>query len=181
MNNYNLTAIKNKGEQTFLETPFYWGPGLPVFASKESIINELKDCFNENSKEIITSRKTELYWVNEETNLIVLERLLSSDENAFFMPEQYRKQVINAKKRQQPYCFFVEKGLRQNIKGLWELRLRQSCEAKPHQKGYKYGFNLSIVLGLSVHTILLDGNLDILDIVKHKNRLLPNTVFDKCT
>jgi len=44
MNNYNLKAIKEMNEHTYLETSFYWGPGLPVFASKESIKDELKSC-----------------------------------------------------------------------------------------------------------------------------------------
>lgn len=179
MNNYNLTAIKEKNEHTYLETSFYWGPGLPVFASKISIKNELESCLNESAEEILKSGKIELYWVDEKNNLTVLDRLLSNDEKALFLPEQYRKQVINAKKRQQPCYFFIEKGVRKNFRGSWEFRLRQSCEAEPHEKGYKFGYNLSIVLGASVHTILIDGNLNILDIVEHENKLLPNTVFKR--
>jgi len=59
--------------------------------------------------------------------------------------------------------------------------LRQSCEAEPHRKGYKYGFSLSIVLGSSLHAILVDGNLNILDIIEYENKLLPNAVFEKIT
>jgi len=181
MNNYNLKAIKERNEHTYLETSFYWGPGLPVFASKESIKDELKSCLNENPEDILESGKIELYWVDEKNNLIVLDRLLSDDKNALFLPEQYRNQVINAQKKQQPCYFFIEKGIRKNMRGSWELRLRQSCEAEPHRKGYKYGFSLSIVLGSSLHTILVDGNLNILDIVEYENKLLPNAVFEKST
>ena len=181
MNNYNLTAIKERNEHTFLETPFYWGPGLPVFASKESINDELKRCFNQSAEEMLKSGKIELYWVDEKNNLIVLDKLLSNDKNALFLPKKYRQQVINAQKRQQPCYFFIEKDIKQNFRGSWELRLKQSCEAEPHKKGYKYGYNLSVVLGSSVHTIVVDGNLSILDIVEHKNKLLPNTVFENST
>ena len=181
MNNYNLTAIKEKNEHTYLETPFYWGSGLPVFASKKAIRLELESALNESADDILKSGKIELYWVDEKNNLTVLDRLLADDENALFLPEEFRTQVINAKKRQQPCYFFIEKGVKQNFRGSWELRLRQSCEAKPHEKGFKYGYNLSVVLGISTYAILVDKNLNILDIVEHGNILLPNTVFAKST
>ncbi len=177
MNNYNLTSIKEKNEHTYLETSFYLGPGLPVFASKELIEKELESCFNESADEILKSGKIELYWVDEKDNLTVLDKLLSGDEKALFLPEQYRKQVINAKSSRQPCYFFIDKGIRKNFRGSWEMKLRQSCEAEPHKKGYKYGYNLSIVLGASVHILLIDGNLNILNIVEHENILLPNVIF----
>jgi len=179
MNNYNLTAIKERNDQTFLETSFYWLPGLPVYASKESIKHELESCLNENAEKILNSGIVELYWVDEKNNLTVLNKLLTYNESASFLPSQYRKQVINANERRQPCYFFIEKGIKQNIRGYWELYLRQSCEAEPHKNGYKYGFNLSVVLGNSVHTILINGDLNILDIIEHENVLLPNTVFEK--
>jgi len=181
MNNYNLKAIKERNEHTYLETSYYWGPGLPVFASEESIKNELESCLNESAVDILKSRKIELYWVDEKNNQFVLNRLLSNDESASFLPEQYRKQVLNAQKRRQPCYFFIEKGIRENFRGSLELRLRQSCEAEPHLKGYKYGYNLSVVLGSSVYEIQVDGDLNILDITEHENKLLPNTIFTKST
>lgn len=177
MNNYNLTAIKERDEHTFLETPYYWGPGLPVFASIDSIEQELESCLGEDSGKILSSGIIELYWADEGKNLKVLEKLLSGDESVSFLPEQYRKQVINAHKRRQPCYFFIEKGIRKNYKGSWELRLKQSCEAMPHEKGYKYGYDLSVVLGASVHTILIDGKREIVSVIEHKDALLPNSVF----
>ena len=174
MDNYNLKAIKERNEQVFLETSFY---ELPVYASVESIKTELQNSLNESSEEILKSRKIELNWVNEKNNLTVLRKLLSNDESVLFLPERYRRQVINAQRRQQPCYFFIEKGIRQNFRGSWELRLRQSCEVEPHKKGYKKGYNLSIIVGAAVHVILVDGRLNILDIIEHDNKLLPNMVF----
>ena len=178
MNNYNLQTIRERNNQIFLETSFYQ---LPVFASEESIRNELESCLNESAEKILKSAQIELYWVDEKINLTVLNRLLSNDESVLFLPKQYRKQVVNAQKRQQPCYFFIKKGISQNFRGSWELRLRQSCEAEPHKKGYKHGYSLSIVLGTSVHEIIVDGSLNILDIHKHNSRLLENTVFGKFT
>ena len=181
MNNYNLKAVKEKNKHIFFETSFYWGPGLPIFASKKSVMNELESCLNESAEDILKSGMVELSWVDEKNNLIILDKLLAQDENVSFLPEQYREQVVNAKKRQQPCYFFVEKGIRKNFRGSWELRLRQSCEAEPHKKGFKYGYKLSVVLASSVHQIIIDGGFNILDIIEDEDILLPNTAFGKVT
>ena len=174
MNNYNLKAIKERNEQVFLETSFY---SLPVYTTQESIKNELQKCFNQSSEEVLNSKKVELNWINEKDNLTILSKLLSDDKNALFLPEEYRQQVVNAYKRQQPCYFFIEKGIWKDFRGSWVMRLKQSCEAKPHKKGFKHGYSLSIVFGTAIHEVLLNGSLQIVDIIKHENKLLLNTVF----
>jgi hypothetical protein len=178
MNNYHLTGIKEINGCVFLETPYYWGPGLPVFASKKDIIKEIENSINGNATDLVKSGLIELNWINDNINTIVLEKLLSNDERALFLPKQYRTQVLNAKNRQQPFCFFIEKGIKLNFGGNQEMRLRQSCEAKPHNKGYKYGYNLSIVLGTSVHEIELDKSLTILNTTIYKDKLIQNKIFN---
>jgi len=177
MYNYRLKAINEKDGHAYLETPFYWGPGLPVFSTEEEIKNEIEINISGNADQLITSGVIELYWIDERSNVGVLSKLLSSDPGALFLPEQYRKQVINAKNRKQPFCFFIERGIRRNHIGDQELRLRQSCEAEPHRKGYKYGYSLSIVLGEAIHEVKLDGDRNVISTVIHENKILPNAVF----
>lgn len=177
MYNYRLKKINERDTQVFLETSYYWGPGLPIFASKQSIKNEIDEYQPGKVDELINLGLIELYWIDEKLNIEILSKLLSSDDEALFLPENYRKQVINAKHRKQPCYFFVEKDIRKNYQGNPEIRLRQSCEAMPHKKGYKYGFNLEIVLGTELHKVQLDGNLRVINIEINENKLLPNEIF----
>ena len=174
MNNYRLKAIREKDGRVFLETPFYW---LPVFATEEEIKNEIENNILGKADTLIRTGVIELYWIDEKLNISVLNTLLSDDGDALFLPEQYRRQVINAKNRKYPCYFFVEKDVSRNSVGNYELRLRQSCEAEPHKKGYKYGYHLSIVLGAAIHEVELDRDHNVISTVIHENKLLLNGVF----
>ena len=179
MNNYNLTSIQERNGNCFLQTPFYWGPGLPVHASKESIEQVLENHLNKDIDDVLKSGEIELFWVDEKQNMAILTRLLSKSPEALFLPDGMREQVLNASKRKQPYNFFVENSISRNQRGSLEMNLRLSCEIEPNKKGFKHGYNMSIIAGTSIYKLSVNGDLEILSAIENEKIILPNKVFNK--
>lgn len=179
MNNYNLTSIKENNGNCYLQTPFYWGPGLPVHTTKELIERALENNLHENIHDILKSGKVELFWVDEKQNMHFIDRLLSKSPDASFLPDGLKEQVINASTRKQPYNFFVESGISRNQRGSFEVKLRLSCEVEPHIKGFKHGYMVSIVAGTSIYVLSVDNDLQIVSVVEKQECILPNTAFIK--
>ncbi|WP_019865309.1 hypothetical protein [Methylovulum miyakonense] len=176
MNNYNLTSIQEKNGNCYLQTSFYQ---LPVCVSKELIERVLENDLLENIHDILKSGKVELFWVDEKQNMIFIDRLLSKNPDASFLPNGLKDQILNASLRKQPYSFFIERGISQNSRGLFEMKLRLSCEAKPHKKGFKHGYKLSIVAGTSLFLLLVDSDLKIVSVTEKEEYILPNKAFIK--
>ncbi len=177
MNNYNLTSIQENNGNCYLQTPFYWGPGLPVQASKKLVEQVLEDNLLENINDILKSGKVELFWVDEKQNSILIGRLLSKNPDASFLPDGLIEQVLNAHSRKQPSNLFVERGISRNQRGSFEMRLRLACEVEPHKKGFKHGYNISIVAGTSLYLLSVDGDLKIVSVVEKEAFILPNKAF----
>ncbi len=59
------------------------------------------------------------------------------------------------------------------------MRLRLSCEIEPNEKGFKHGYNLSIVAGTSLYVLSVDGDLKIISVSEKEGCLLPNDAFNK--
>lgn len=180
MDNYHLSSIQEKNGNCYLQTPYYWGPGLPVHASKELIERVLEEELHENIHDILKSRKVTLFWVDEKLNISILTKLLAKNSDASFLPEGLRQQLLNASVRKQPYNFFVQKELSRNpIIGSFEMTLRLSCEIEPNKKGFKYGYNLSIVAGTSLYILSINGDLKIISVSEKEGYLLHNDAFNK--
>ncbi|MFZ4702548.1 MAG: hypothetical protein ACOYMG_21090 [Candidatus Methylumidiphilus sp.] len=179
MNNYNLTSIQEKNGDCYLQTPFYWGPGLPVHTSKELIERELEDDLTENIHDILKTGKVELFWVNEKQNRILIDRLLSKNPEVSFLPDGLKEQVLNASSRKRPYKFFVERGISQNQRGSFEMKFRLSCEVEPHMKGFKHGYKISIVAGTSLYILSICSDFKIVSVVENEKCILPNQAFIK--
>lgn len=179
MNNYNLTSIQENNGNCYLQTPFYWGPGLPVHTTKELIERALEDNLHENIYDILKSGKVELFFVDEKKNMHFIDKILSKIPDASFLPDELKEQLFNASKRKQPYKFFVESGISRNQRGSFEVKLRLSCEVEPHIKGFKYGYMVSIVAGTSIYHLSVDNNFQIVSVVETQECILPNTAFVK--
>ena len=180
MDNYHLTSIQEKNGNCYLQTPYYWGPGLPVHTSKELIGRTLEEELHENIHDILKSRKVTLFWVDEKQNITILTKLLAKNSDASFLPEGLREQLLNTSVRKQPYNFFVERGLSRNpIIGSFDMTLRLSCEIEPNKKGFKHGYNLSIVADTSLYVLSVDGDLKIVSVSEKEGCILPNNAFNK--
>lgn len=177
MNNYNLTSIQESNGNCYLQTPFYWGPGLLVHTSKAMVEQTLENNLLENINDILKSGKVELFWVDEKQNMIFISRLLSKNPDASFLPDGLKEQLFNAYSRNQPYNFFVERGISRNQLGAFEMKLRLSCEVEPHEKGFKHGYKISIVAGTSLYLLSVDGDLKIASVVEKEEFILPNKAF----
>ena len=168
MDNYYLSSIQEKNGNCYLQTSFY---RLPVHASKELIERTLEVELHENIHDILKSRKVTLFWADEKQNITILDKLTAKNSDASFLPDGLRKQ---------PYYFFVERSLLRNpIIGSFDLRLRLSCEIEPNEKGFKHGYNLSIVAGTSLYVLSVDGDLKIISVSEKEGCLLPKDAFNK--
>ena len=72
---------------------------------------------------------------------------------------------------------FIEKRILTNNSGSWEMQLHQACEVRKSDRGSNYGYHLSIVCDSSIHKIMIDKNLNILNINEYGVELIPNSVF----
>jgi len=174
MNNYNLQSIKEKDGLCFLGTSFY---SLPAHASVTSIEGVIESGLDDSAKSILKSGILELYWKEQKDNLFVLNKLLSADPEALFLPDELRMQVLNTNTKRQPYCFFIESVLSVNHRGSNEMRLRFSCEVEPNRKGFKHGYHMDIILGTSIYKVSIDGGYTITSMVEQKEIVLPNNAF----
>jgi hypothetical protein len=180
MNNYHLTSIQETGGTVFLQTSFY---RIPVYASKEAIEQTLENELHENVHDILKSGKIELFWMdNKKQHMAVLAKLLAKNSDASFLPDGLQEQLLNVYNDKQPCKFFVEKSIshsRNPMGAEFAMKLKLSCEVEPNKRGFKHGFNLSIVAGNSIYLVSVDGDLKIVSASEKEEYLLPNNVFNK--
>ncbi len=181
MNNYNLTSIQEVNADCYLQTPFYWGPGLRIHTARAVFEKNLEDNLCKSAADILKAGVVELRWVEEKQNCRFLGRILAKDPDATFIPFGFNEQILNAHSRNQPFMFFVERKIYRNERGSLEIRLRFSCEVEPHEGGIKNGYGLSIVAGTSLYKIYVDKDLKVIGVTESKECILPHSAFTTLT
>lgn len=177
MNNYILTSIQENNGNCFLQTPYYWGPGIPVHASKDALELMLSEILTKSVDQIFKKGEVELFWIDEKQNQAILAKLHSKRPELLFLPDGLRQQVRNVLLRKQPYGFFVDRNIAVNQRGFFEMKLWLSCEIEPNPKGLRHGYNMSIIAGTSIYKVLISDNLEMLSIIENKEQIMPNNTF----